>query len=189
MLLSEDFQKFGLTIQLWVFAFILVYMILRRVIPVPDKIAKNPNEWKRKSDFSFYVFSHLSLVHACGSLFFSLVILFRRKLYYEERNQNDTLNLLSFSAGYYLTNTLMGRFHKFHSISMVCHHLIVLLEIFYVFWCGFYGNIITAGFAIAELSNPFRILKNLSDGHENGRSFGRKSMAIFAVVFLICRFE
>ena len=187
MQLPEDFKNYGSTLLLWIVAYVLAYQILRRLIPVPGKIAKNPDQRKRNAEYSYHVFSHLSLFHAVSSLVGSVFVLSRRTFFYEERNQPDSLNLLCFSAAYYLSSTLMGRVYKFHPLSMLCHHLIILAEVFYVFWCGFYGNIIIAGFAIAETSNPFRILKNLSDGHVGGERFGRTSMTIFAAVFLAFR--
>ena len=73
------------------------------------------------------------------------------------------------------------------SFSMFIHHFIVLVEIFYTFWSGYYGNIIIAGFIVSEASNPFRIIKNISDGYEDKKDLGEKAIKTFAVVFLFFR--
>ena len=175
------------TTLLWILFYNLVYQVLRFLIKVPSKIAKTSNKKKRESEYSYYVFSHLSLFHAIVNLFVSTGIILSRPIYYLEVNQPDVLNLLSFSIGYYSSNMMMGMVYKFHPISMICHHLIVLSEIMYVFWSGYFGNIIVLGFAIAETSNPFRIIKNICDGHDDRKYWGDFSIHIFAVVFLFMR--
>lgn len=175
------------TTLLWIVFYNLVYQVLRILIKVPSKIAKTSNKKKRESEYSYYVFSHLSLLHAIVNLFVSTGIIFSRPIYYLEVNQPDVLHLLCFSIGYYSSNMMMGMVYNFHPISMICHHLIVLSEILYVFWSGYFGNIIVLGFAIAEASNPFRIIKNISDGHDDRKYWGDLSIHIFAVVFLFMR--
>lgn len=178
---------YAATIGFWVVFFNIAYQVLRRKIPVPSKIALISSKPKQARDYSAHVFSHISLFHAVVNLAVSSWIVFSREFYYLERNQPDAVHLLCFSAGYYLSNTLMGQVYKFHPMSMVCHHVVVLLEIFYCFFTGYYANIVVAGFAIAEASNPFRIVKNIADGHLDQKRLGDVSIKIFAVVFLVCR--
>lgn len=187
MIISDDLKSYSFTIFSWIVFFNLAYQVLRRIISIPSKIAKNDIPKKKQSDFSHHVFSHLSFFHAVVSLIVSLYILTKRRFYYEEINQSDTLNLMSFSAGYYLSNSIVGFFYQFHPLSMICHHFVVLSEIFYSFSVGYYGNIIIAGFAIAETSNPFRIVKNICDGHEDKKQIGDCAIKTFATVFLIFR--
>lgn len=172
---------------LWVIFYVLAYLILRKLIKVPSNIAKNDDKTKKEKEYSHHIFSHLSLFHAIVNLILSLSIAMDRTFYYEEVNQPDVMRLLCFSAGYYFSNSILGAIHKFHPVSMIFHHFIVLSEIFYVFWRGYYGNIIAIGFALAEASNPFRIIKNISDGHEDKKRFGDINIVIFSITFLFFR--
>lgn len=183
----NSFWFYFWTIGAWVAFFNVAFQILRRKIPVPSKIALEPSASRRQREFCSHVFSHLSLFHAVVNLAVSTYIYFSRSFYWLEVNQADTTHLLCFSAGYYLSNTLMGRLYRFHPLSMVCHHVVVLVEIFYTFFKGVYGNIVAVGFAIAEASNPFRIIKNIADGHLELKWLSDLSIKIFAAVFMVCR--
>lgn len=187
-MISNVNELYLYTLGFWIIFYNVAYQILRRKIPIPSKIRQIESPTKRAREFSSHVFSHLSLFHAIVNLAVSSYIFFSRPFTLIELNQKDTLHLLCFSAGYYLSNTLMGRVYKFHPLSMVCHHLVVLTEIGYAATVGVYGNIIIVGFAIAEASNPFRIIKNISDGHLEQKHVGDLSIKIFAVVFLFCRY-
>ena len=176
------------TIAAWILFFNLSYQILRRKIPIPSRIAALESPAKRSREFSAHVFNYISLFHALANLAISSYIYFVREFYWLETNQPDTIHLMCFSAGYYISNTIMGQLYKFHPWSMVAHHLVVITEIFYVFYKGIFGNVMAVGFAIAEASNPFRIVKNISDGHIELAWLGELSIKLFAVIFLIFRF-
>lgn len=175
-------------ILLWMVFYTLFYQVLRRLIPIPSKIAQTEDLAKRGREFSAHVFYHISLFHALINLAVSSYIFFSRPFNWLEINQPDTLHLLCFSVAYYISSSLMGQWYRFHAISMVCHHAVVISEIFYAMITNYWGNIILVGFAIAESSNPFRIIKNITDGHADQKRLGDISIKVFAVVFLICRF-
>lgn len=177
------------TTGFWFVFFLVVFRILKHRIPVPSKIALIPDKKKQLREFCAYVHSYLSLLHALVNLGVSCAILLSHKFYYLERNQWASIQILCFSAGYYLNSTLVGQVHKFHQLSMVFHHVILVLEILYSLTTGYWANIIIAGFAVAEGSNPFRIVKNISDGHLEYKNLGDVSIRIFAVVFLFLRWN
>lgn len=176
-------------IILWMVFYTLFYQVLRRLIPVPSKIAKTEDPIKRGQQYSAHVFYHISLFHAVVNLAVSSYIFFSRPFNWLEINQTDTLHLLCFSVAYYISSSTMGQWYRFHAVSMVCHHAVVISEIFYAMVKTIYGNIILVGFAIAESSNPFRIIKNIADGHADQKKLGDYAIRAFAVVFLFCRYS
>lgn len=168
-------------------AFLFYDVLLYHNYPHPFKVVKIRDSREKRKIFYDYITSISSLVHAIAVIVASVIVLNKVGMHFDHPNINEENLIISFSIGYFISDTILGAYAGYNDILMLMHHAFGLFGLSYALIKQSYGNAIMCAFAIAEISNPFMILRKNFDKHRGAHSLSVFCGIIFSISFIICR--
>ena len=168
-------------------AFSFYNLILYHSYPIPFKLRKVKDPLELRKLFYDYVTAISSFIHAVILIVGSSIVLYVIGIDYNRPNANEENLLIAFSIGYFISDTILGIFAGYNDNIMLMHHLFGLFGLTYSLIKQNYGNTIVFAFVVAEISNPFMILRKNLDKHKGAEALSIFSGVIFSLTFIICR--
>lgn len=154
---------------------------------VPRKIAAMTDKNKARSTHAEFISSITAFAHAVASFALSLYILMEDGITKHQKNTFPETALLSLSAGYFFSDTITGIIYEFNNKMMNAHHVLVIVNVLYIFEYRQYANITVAALFASEASNPFRQIELIAAQLTNTQTITKFCRIAFAFVFVFCR--
>lgn len=167
--------------------FIIYDILLCANYPMPFKLEKLENKTERRKFFYEYVTNISSLIHAVVVTVYGIIIISVVGFQHNLVNINEENLLIAFSLGYFISDTFMGVVAGYNDTFMMLHHAFGIFGLGYVLIKQKYSNFVICVFAIAEISNPFIILRKNLDKHRRTEALSTIFGVIFCLSFLVCR--
>ena len=167
--------------------FLIYDAILFYTYPEPKKLKMIDDKAQRKKLYYAHVASRSSIIHAVALIVGSIIILTELGIDYERYNKNEENLLMCFSIGYFISDTIIGFIARYNDYLMVFHHLLGIAGLSYSIITQKYGSGVMCLFGIAEISNPFMLIRKDLELYENTEFLSIVFGLSFAITFLICR--
>lgn len=165
----------------------LFHRLAPAFIKLPSRHVLIEDKREKYIAYRRYLAIYTSIAHGIMCVIFSSYILCLDGITYDEPNKRYHYILMGLSLGYYIVDSIAGFKYAFDSLTMRCHHLVMIVLLSYVIIKQRYGGIFTFFIFIGELSNPcMHIRKNLMQ-FNNTKAYTDFLGIIFCITFLICR--
>lgn len=167
-------------------SFMMVVFLLTNIVNMPKLIMKLPKE-QQTTLYMEYITNVNSITHAVSTFCLSVIIVSQTSMNLPGANTHSENLVLSLSIGYFLSDTLLGFIYGYNDVMTVVHHVIALILFPYSIIKNQYGTLNAWCFVIAEISNPFLLVRNNLLKHEGYETLKLVAGLIFTVTFLVMR--
>jgi hypothetical protein len=175
------------TVAFWGVAFTFLNRHLYKNVPMPTKIARIEDTKHRAILYWEYVTNFCSIIHAIASCIWGHYIMMKYGARHAASNLDSENGLLAFSLGYFLVDSVLGYIYKYNDKVMNMHHAEAVMSLIYGLAKNRYANSMVWALWLAEMSNPFNLIRKNLEMHDGREKWATGFGLIFCVIFIYTR--
>jgi len=155
-------------------------------LPLPPKVLKEEDPWKRECKKQTHFGYYLSLVNAVMFIFVAGVDFIAEPYVTARPNSALVLTAIKISLPYLFLDTITGYYYGFNDWAMNFHHILVFTAYAQSFYFRRSGVEMNYCLFFGELTNPLNIMRIIYEDH--GRKKASELCALlFMVIFVLVR--